>query len=1016
MTSSRDIVLNLANDDFALSHSPSSSSSSSKGGGGGGGRKRAQTRSRASRAKRYSYFCYQTLTGHKDVVVALAFAKDFLFSTSQDTTIKVWDLKYYKLRATMEGHTRSVLTLAVKDDAYLLSSSSDHTIKIWDISVLQCVGTITGFMSQVFSLSISNDFLYAGCQDTTIKMIHLGKVLQLMREERRTRVDIMELPELVLATKHHHSYVYDLLPNKSYLFSASGDSTIKVWEKDSMKEVKTLTGHEGCVLALVCDDAFLYSGSQDKTIKVWDLETFYLTRTIAGHHRDDILSLATSNLYLFSASADKSIKIFDKKDYNCLQSIKSGSEVLALVTRGPILFSADANNEVKIWDSFDIETKVNAEVSRAECRSKELTMIETLKNFVAIPTVSSDPSMTVECWKGARFLRQLLRYLGFESRLVQGMEGKNPVVLARTPLSKEQKGSSTKNYGMNQKPTITFYGHYDVVPAKDTDGWISPPFQLTGRDGYLYGRGVTDDKGPILALLFAVKEMLEELQGGCSKRVCKIVAEEGEGEDNEREDDEHERKEIEEEEEHFVLEDKSEEEEEDGEEENGDRELDLSDLPVNVVLVIEGEEENDSGGFRNAIQSNLDWFKGTDLLLFSNNFWLGEKTPCLSYGLRGVIQLAVTVQSEVKQDLHSGIDGGIIHEPMFDLITIFSRLLDSNGKIMIPGIYEDVATVTEEEERLYEGLEVEFNARLKRRFGIESPNSPLAERKQQTEESAPSSQSSSSLSVQTPHQRSSCLVSDSPKELLMRRWRQPALTIHSIQRAVQPSFHPNSPSAPPASSDPHCLHPALQPSPCLSSSPREEDLHMQMNQHHHHHRSASLQPAVEMDSMSTVIPRQVVGNISIRTVPNQKTDKVISLVTEFIEAEFKKLRSGNSLSIEVRHTGDWWLGDPNNDVFKTAEYAIRQVWKTKPVYIREGGTIPITSFLEESLKAPAIHLPLGQSTDAAHLPNERIRVENLLKGKNVIKLFLQELGKKKIHPTKQQQEEERNDVDNKLIH
>ena len=60
------------------------------------------------------------------------------------------------------------------------------------------------------------------------------------------------------------------------------------------------------------------------------------------------------------------------------------------------------------------------------------------------------------------------------------------------------------------KPTVVVYGHYDVMPAGDRAAWRTDPWALTGINGYLYGRGATDDKGPILATVFAVKELLEE--------------------------------------------------------------------------------------------------------------------------------------------------------------------------------------------------------------------------------------------------------------------------------------------------------------------------------------------------------------------------------------------------------------------------------------------------------------------------------------------------------------------------
>jgi di- and tripeptidase len=91
---------------------------------------------------------------------------------------------------------------------------------------------------------------------------------------------------------------------------------------------------------------------------------------------------------------------------------------------------------------------------------------------------------------------------------------------------------------------------------------------------------------------------------------------------------------------------------------------------------------------------------------------------------------------------------------------------------------------------------------------------------------------------------------------------------------------------------------------------------------------------------------------------------------------------------QVRKVGDWWFSDRTTEAFRMAEAAVTEVWGQTPLHVREGGTMPITSFMEQLLKAPAIHLPLGQSTDNAHLPNERIRYLNLTNGKEVIKKIL----------------------------
>ena len=68
----------------------------------------------------------------------------------------------------------------------------------------------------------------------------------------------------------------------------------------------------------------------------------------------------------------------------------------------------------------------------------------------------------------------------------------------------------------------------------------------------------------------------------------------------------------------------------------------------------------------------------------------------------------------------------------------------------------------------------------------------------------------------------------------------------------------------------------------------------------------------------------------------------------------------------------------------TARASIEKVWGVPPLLVREGGTMPISSFLSRQLKAPAVHIPLGQSSDSGHLPNERIRITNLVNGKVIL--------------------------------
>ena len=124
---------------------------------------------------------------------------------------------------------------------------------------------------------------------------------------------------------------------------------------------------------------------------------------------------------------------------------------------------------------------------------------------------------------------------------------------------------------------------------------------------------------------------------------------------------------------------------------------------------------------------------------------LGASKPCLTYGLRGLAYFSVSVQC-CEQDLHSGMLGGTVHEAMTDLVRLMSSLVESSGKILVPGIMDDVAPVTVDEEALYDGIDFDCEA-------YKRENKIVASK----------------------------LMYDNKKDLLMGRWRYPTLSLHGIE-------------------------------------------------------------------------------------------------------------------------------------------------------------------------------------------------------------------------------------------
>jgi di- and tripeptidase len=327
----------------------------------------------------------------------------------------------------------------------------------------------------------------------------------------------------------------------------------------------------------------------------------------------------------------------------------------------------------------------------------------------------------------------------------------------------------------------------------------------------------------------------------------------------------------------------------------GAKELLEEKLNVELVFLIDGEEEAgfEGGGFEQAVNDNLELLENADAILISNTYWIGTERPCLVYGMRGSIHLKVTIYGP-SNNLHSGVHGGSLYEPLNDLVHILSLLQDESGRILIPNFFDGVRDVKDDELRLYEQLTKDFD---------------LNEYKH-------------SLGV-------SKLRSDDCTEILMNRWRYPYFCVHGI----------------------HTSYPGPY-------------------------------------GTVAAISKSCSAIISIRTVPDQCNDKVVGIFENFIRDNFTRLNSYNRLNIEVISSGNWWLGDPSSKYFHAAESAIKSQWGVDPLYIREGGTMPTSSFLESALNAPVIHIPFGQITDQAHLENERVRILNLMKGKDVFKDFV----------------------------
>lgn len=266
-----------------------------------------------------------------------------------------------------------------------------------------------------------------------------------------------------------------------------------------------------------------------------------------------------------------------------------------------------------------------------------------LKEAVAIPSVSCDVKYREDCVRMVHWMQDKLKEVGATTELrdighqnIDGLKVKLPPVLVGVL------GTDPK------KNTICIYGHLDVQPALLSDGWDSDPFELVERNEKLYGRGSTDDKGPVIGWLHAINAF-------------KGVGEE---------------------------------------------------LPVNLKFVFECMEESGSEGLDELLMGQLKpegFFNNVDYVCISDNYWLGTTKPCITYGLRGLCYFFLEVEC-AKMDLHSGVFGGTVQEAMSDLIHLMGELVDKNGKILVTDIYKSVAPLVESEKKLYTSIDFDTDA------------------------------------------------------------------------------------------------------------------------------------------------------------------------------------------------------------------------------------------------------------------------------------------------------------------
>ena len=235
--------------------------------------------------------------------------------------------------------------------------------------------------------------------------------------------------------------------------------------------------------------------------------------------------------------------------------------------------------------------------------------LQDLFSFLRFASVSTDSCHTADVRDCASWLQQKLLSMGLSVETHE--TARHPVVVARNEHRADRK-------------TVLIYGHYDVQPVDPLELWQSNPFEPEIREGKIWARGATDNKGQMLAHVLGVEKTLRE---------------------------------------HAAL-------------------------PVNLIFLFEGEEEIGSPNLAPFLEKHREELR-CDVIAVSDTGMVAAGIPTMGYGLRGIACAEVTLRGP-KSDLHSGIFGGAVANPITALARLVASLHDDKGRIQIHGFYDDV--------------------------------------------------------------------------------------------------------------------------------------------------------------------------------------------------------------------------------------------------------------------------------------------------------------------------------------
>lgn len=383
----------------------------------------------------------------------------------------------------------------------------------------------------------------------------------------------------------------------------------------------------------------------------------------------------------------------------------------------------------------------------------------------------------------------------------------------------------------SDNPTLLVYNHYDVQPADPIDAWKKPPFDPIIENGNIYGRGTTDDKGQLITHLAALSELSEEWRES---------------------------------------------------------------WPINIKIIYEGQEESGGENLHAWLQEKeTQKLLQADIAVVSDTGFRTDNTPAIIYGLRGVVYFQIDVQL-AEHDLHSGTFGGSVLNPINALVYILHKLYDAEtGLITIPGFYEDVVVLDEEEKKILSQIPFDEMQHLKDAGNAHESHGEKGY---------------------------------SHKERLCAR---PTMDINGIWGGFTD------------------------------------------------------------EGAKTIIPNSAHAKFSCRLVPNQEPEKIVGIIQKYIEA-IAPIQV--KVTISHLHSGHGILIDRKSAWMEAVVQALEETFGTKPVFDREGGSIPAVAGFKTYLGIDTLLFGYSLPDDNLHAPNEKFSLKQFERGIECNKRFYKNIA------------------------